>query len=206
MANRRLQCRHVFWRSGMSTASERAGRSPTGHRARIVAQQHWPARSVGARGGHEGPVALPGPHPTAESNCLRCGAAWPSCSANAARRRCSRPSTRCARASCAPTAGTWTSPRRSSSTTPPTSSRPCGSRSTSSISTRTRYPHAPSSGRSGSGRTRCSRPTASRRSRRSPRPGTATRRSSGATGNTRRSCAAATRSTSTTCCCAPCRC
>ena len=64
---RRLQCRHVFWRSGMSTASERAGRSPTGHRARIVAQQHWPARSVGARGGHEGPVALPGPHPTAES-------------------------------------------------------------------------------------------------------------------------------------------
>ena len=58
------QCRQVFWRSGTSTASERAGRSPTGQRVRTVAQQHRPARSVGARGGHEGPVALPGPHPT----------------------------------------------------------------------------------------------------------------------------------------------
>ena len=54
----------VFWRSGTSTASERAGRSPTGQRVRTVAQQHRPARSVGARGGHEGPVAIPGPHPT----------------------------------------------------------------------------------------------------------------------------------------------
>ena len=62
MANRRLQCRQVFWRSGWSTASERAGRAPTGQRAGTVAQRHRPARSVGARGGHEGPVA-PGPSP-----------------------------------------------------------------------------------------------------------------------------------------------
>ena len=64
MANRRLQRRQVFWRSGTSTASERAGRSPTGQRVRTVAQPHRPARSVGARGGHEGPLAIPGPHPT----------------------------------------------------------------------------------------------------------------------------------------------
>ena len=67
MAKRRLQCRQVFWRSGRSTASERAGRAPTGQRARTVAQQHRPARSVGARGGHEGPASTPGPHPTSES-------------------------------------------------------------------------------------------------------------------------------------------
>ena len=67
MANRRLQCRQVFWRSGRSTASEPAGRAPTGQRARTVAQQQRPARSVGARGGHEGPASTPGPHPTFES-------------------------------------------------------------------------------------------------------------------------------------------
>ena len=67
MANRRLQCRQVFWRSGKSTASEPAGRAPTGQRARTVAQQQRPARSVGARGGHEGPASTPGPHPTSES-------------------------------------------------------------------------------------------------------------------------------------------
>ena len=32
-----------------------------------MAQQQRPARSVGARGGHEGPVSTPGPHPTSES-------------------------------------------------------------------------------------------------------------------------------------------
>ena len=72
MAKRRLQCRQVFWRSGRSTASERAGQAPTGQPAPTVAQQQRPARSVGARGGHEGPVlyvlvcgaAPPGPHPT----------------------------------------------------------------------------------------------------------------------------------------------
>ena len=31
-----------------------------------VAQQRRPARSVGARGGHEGPALIPGPHPTLE--------------------------------------------------------------------------------------------------------------------------------------------
>ena len=61
MAKRRLQCRQVFWRSGRSTASERAGQAPTGQRAPTVAQQQRPARSVGARGGHEGPVLYTGP-------------------------------------------------------------------------------------------------------------------------------------------------
>ena len=32
-----------------------------------MAQQQRPARSVGARGGHEGPASTPGPHPTSES-------------------------------------------------------------------------------------------------------------------------------------------
>ncbi len=68
MANRRLQCRQLFWRNGWSTASEREGRAPTGQPARTVAQQRGPARSVGARGGHEGPASTgPGPHPTSES-------------------------------------------------------------------------------------------------------------------------------------------
>ena len=57
MANRRLQCRQLFWRNGWSTASERAGCAPTGQPARTVAQQRRPARSVGARGGHEGPAS-----------------------------------------------------------------------------------------------------------------------------------------------------
>ena len=61
-----VQCRQVFWRSGWSTALERARRAPTGQRAGTVAQRYRPARSVGARGGHEGPVA-PGPSPHAES-------------------------------------------------------------------------------------------------------------------------------------------
>ena len=67
MAKRLIQSRQVFWRSGRSTASEPAGRAPTGQRARTVAQQQRPARSVGARGGHEGPASTPGPHPTSES-------------------------------------------------------------------------------------------------------------------------------------------
>ena len=56
MANRRLQCRQVFWRNGWSTASERAGELRLDSAAPAVAQQRGPARSVGARGGHEGPA------------------------------------------------------------------------------------------------------------------------------------------------------
>jgi len=55
MAKSRPHWRQVRWRSGSSTASERAGRAPTGQRAESVAQQQGLARSVGARDGHEGP-------------------------------------------------------------------------------------------------------------------------------------------------------
>ena len=55
MAKRRSHWRQVRWRSASSTASERAGRAPTGQRAESVAQQQGLARSVGARDGHEGP-------------------------------------------------------------------------------------------------------------------------------------------------------
>ena len=47
IAKRRLQCRQVFWRSGVSTTSERQ-RVPTGHGAQTVAQERRLARSVGA--------------------------------------------------------------------------------------------------------------------------------------------------------------
>ena len=43
--------------------SEPEGRSPTGRRAQTVTQQERLARSVGGRGGHEGPE-VPGPSPT----------------------------------------------------------------------------------------------------------------------------------------------
>ena len=68
MPKGRLQCRQVFWRSGR-TASAPAGQARTGQRARTVAQEHRPARSVGARGGHEGPAGRtrPSPHPASES-------------------------------------------------------------------------------------------------------------------------------------------
>jgi len=46
MAKRRLQRRQVFWRSGVSTTSERH-RVPTGHGGQTVAQERRLARSVG---------------------------------------------------------------------------------------------------------------------------------------------------------------
>ena len=45
-----------FWRNGWSTASERAGKLRLDSAPPAVAQQWRPARSVGARGGHEGPA------------------------------------------------------------------------------------------------------------------------------------------------------
>ena len=56
--------RQVRWRSGWSTASERAGQAPTGQPGAVVTQLHRPAGTVGALGGHEGPVVRPGPHLT----------------------------------------------------------------------------------------------------------------------------------------------
>ncbi len=47
IANGRLQSRQIFWRSGVSTTSERQG-VPTGHGGQTVAQERRLARSVGA--------------------------------------------------------------------------------------------------------------------------------------------------------------
>ena len=69
-AKSRLQSRQVFWRSGVSTASERPGATSdwTASRNRGTgAQQQGPARSVGARGGHEGPAPIRALTPTSES-------------------------------------------------------------------------------------------------------------------------------------------
>ena len=56
----------LYGQRGWSTVSESGGgggggRPPTGRRAQTVAQHYCSARSVGVRGGHEGPEA-PGPH------------------------------------------------------------------------------------------------------------------------------------------------
>ena len=56
IAKRWPQRRQVFWRRGGSTASESARGPPTGRPAETVAQLTRLARTVGARGGHEGPV------------------------------------------------------------------------------------------------------------------------------------------------------
>ena len=66
MANKRLQCRQVFWRNGWSTASERVGQAPTGqHRA-----GHGTTTATGSicrsSGRSRGPGLIPGPHPTLE--------------------------------------------------------------------------------------------------------------------------------------------
>ena len=65
MAKGCLHPRQVLSRSGRSTASERARPSPTGQPRAAVAQMHRPAGSVGALGGHEGPVVTTGPSPHA---------------------------------------------------------------------------------------------------------------------------------------------
>ena len=62
MAKSRPQRRQVFWRRGGSTTSEPVRGPPTGRRARTVTQLTGLARTVGARGGHEGPGGHPGPH------------------------------------------------------------------------------------------------------------------------------------------------
>ena len=64
IAKRRLQRRQVFWRSGVSTASEQRRFAPTGRTAQTVAQQTGRPRRVGARGGHEGPEVQSGPSPS----------------------------------------------------------------------------------------------------------------------------------------------
>ena len=67
MANSRLQYRQVFWRNGWFTASERAGQAPTGQRRARRGTTTVTARSVGARGGHEGPALFRALTPTLES-------------------------------------------------------------------------------------------------------------------------------------------
>ena len=66
------------WRTGGCSVGRSSGvaAGPRRRSARVklrldsaapaVAQQRRPARSVGARGGHEGPALIPGPHPTLE--------------------------------------------------------------------------------------------------------------------------------------------
>ena len=64
IAKRRLQRRQIFWRSGVSTASEQRRFAPTGRTVQTVAQQTRRPRRVGARGGHEGPEVQSGPSPS----------------------------------------------------------------------------------------------------------------------------------------------
>ena len=66
MANKRLQCRQLFWRNGWSTASERAGELRLDSAAPAVAQQGRPARSCRSSGRSRGSGLIPGPHPTLE--------------------------------------------------------------------------------------------------------------------------------------------
>jgi hypothetical protein len=63
IAKRRLHRRQVFWRSGVSTTSERQ-RAPTGHDGQTVAQERRLARSVGAsrRSPRVWRSYAPGPH------------------------------------------------------------------------------------------------------------------------------------------------
>ena len=62
MANRRWHNRQVFWRRGVSTASEQRV-APAGHPAQTVAQERGRPRRVGARGSHEGPEDQSGSSP-----------------------------------------------------------------------------------------------------------------------------------------------
>ena len=66
MANKRLQCRQVFWRNGWSTASERVGQAPTGQRR----AGHGTTTATGSicrsSGRSRGPGLIPGPHSTLE--------------------------------------------------------------------------------------------------------------------------------------------
>ena len=65
IAKRPLQRRQIFWRSGVSTPSERR-RASTGHGGQTVAQERRPARSPSEhRGGHRGSGGInsrPSPH------------------------------------------------------------------------------------------------------------------------------------------------
>ena len=66
MANRRLQCRQVFWRNGWSTASERAGQAPTGQRRAGRGTTMATGSICRSSGRSRGSGLFPGPHPTLE--------------------------------------------------------------------------------------------------------------------------------------------
>ena len=71
IANGRLQRRHVFWRSSVSTALEQRRSAPTGHTDPTVAQQRRRPRRVGARGRHEGPEDQSGSSPSVRPSLRR---------------------------------------------------------------------------------------------------------------------------------------
>ena len=66
MANRRLQCRQLFWRNGWSTASERAGQAPTGQRRAGRGTTTGTGSVCRSSGRSRGSGSSPGPHPTLE--------------------------------------------------------------------------------------------------------------------------------------------
>ena len=85
MANRRPQCRQVFWRSGWSTASERAGRAPTGQRRAGRGTTTSTGSVCRSSGRSRGSGSSPGPHPTLQS-----ASTLPDCSGTSPARRSSR--------------------------------------------------------------------------------------------------------------------
>ena len=66
MANKRLQCRQLFWRNGWSTASERAGQAPTGQRRAGRGTTTATGSICRSSGRSRGSGLIPGPHPTLE--------------------------------------------------------------------------------------------------------------------------------------------
>ena len=66
MANKRLQCRQLFWRNGWSTASERAGQAPTGQRRAGRGTTTATGSICRSSGRSRGSGLIPGPHPTFE--------------------------------------------------------------------------------------------------------------------------------------------